>query len=185
MEIKKKFKIKYPKLFLLILIIIFSYWLFSKQEISNFIKNLGSLGYIGVFISGMLFSFGFTAPIATGFFLVIEKQNIILSAIIGGFGAMLSDLLIFRFIKISFKDEFKKLGKEKFNLKIKRFSEKIISKQIKIYLTYIFAGIILASPLPDEVGVILLGGITEIKEKILLMLGFLLNSFGILIILLL
>ncbi len=184
MKTKKRFKIKYPKLFLLLLIIIFSYWFFSKQEVSNFIKSLGSLGYFSVFISGMLFSFGFTAPIATGFFLVIGKQNIILSALIGGIGAMISDLLIFRFIKTSFKEEFQKLGKEKFNLKIKKVSEKIISKQIKIYLTYIFAGIILASPLPDEIGVTLLSGITEIKEKILLILGFLLNTLGIFIILL-
>src|SRR3989338_3533302 len=83
--IKKFSNFKYPKLTMLILVIILAYILFSNPSVQNFISNLGSLSYLGIFIAG----------------------------IIGGLGALISDLLIFEFIKISFKDEFNLLKKTK------------------------------------------------------------------------
>jgi hypothetical protein len=178
---KRLFKYKYPKLFSLIVIIFASYLIFKNPEVVKIISNLGDLGYLGVFIAGLLFSFGFTSPISAGFFLVLNPKNILLASIIGGLGAMFADLFIFKFIRLSFKDEFNRLKKEKISIKTKRLIKKILDKKIRVYLMYILAGGLIASPLPDEAGVILLAGLTKIKARFLAIIGFILNTFGILV----
>jgi len=50
---------------------------------------------------------------------------------------------------------------------------------IRHYLLYVFAGIILATPLPDEVGVSMLAGLTTIKPMKLAIIGFILHSAAI------
>jgi len=47
-----------------------------------------------------------------------------------------------------------------------------------------YLGILIASPLPDEAGVIMLAGLTKIKSNVFAILSFSLNTAGILILLL-
>ncbi|MCX6748916.1 MAG: hypothetical protein NT076_04900 [Candidatus Pacearchaeota archaeon] len=180
---KTLFKFKYPKLTLLAIFIILSYMLFSNPLISSFISQLDNLKYLGIFIAGLLIPFGFTAPISVGFFIVANPSNILLSAIIAGFGAMLGDLFIFNIIRFSFMNEFNKLENTHAAKKLNKIIEKDLGKKIKNYLLYIFAGIIIASPLPDELGVIMLAGLTKINQKILATTSFILHTLGILVLL--
>ena len=180
---KKLFKFKYPKIFCLVITIIIAYLIFKNPSVSSFVLQLGNLSYFGVFIAGMLFAFGFTAPFAAGFFITLNPHNILLAGIIGGIGALLSDLLIFSFIRVSFEDEFNKLRKTKLIRSIGKVIEKSLGKKLKAYLMYIFAGFIIASPLPDEIGVIMLAGLTRINARILAVLSFILNTIGILVLL--
>ena len=180
---RRLFNFKYPKMLGLTIAIILAYIIFRNPVVENFISNLGVLNDIGIFIAGMFFSFGFTAPFAAGFFIVLNPQNILVAGIIGGIGAMISDLLIFKFIIISFENELKSLKKEKISKKIEGMANKTIGNKIMIYLMYVFAGILIASPLPDEVGVILLAGLTKVKARVLAIVGFVLNTIGILVLL--
>ncbi|MBI5803515.1 hypothetical protein HY448_02405 [Candidatus Pacearchaeota archaeon] len=181
---QRLFRLRYPKLLLLILLSIFAYFLFSNEAIQSLVKNLGELSYIGVFIAGLFFSFGFSTPFAIGFFLTASPENIFLASIIGGLGALISDLLIFKIIRFSFMDEFKKIEKTKIMREITNsLSSKPLSK-IKNYLLYAAAGIVIASPLPDEIGVSMLAGLTSIRIHILAIISFIMNSVGILVILL-
>lgn len=180
---KKLFKFKYPKIMLLLVMIVFSYFIFRNPSISNYLSHLGNLGYFGVFLGGILFAFGFTAPLSIGLFISLNPSNIWIAGIIGGFGALISDLLIFKFIKISFKDEFKRLSKTKTIKSIGFLIQRSLGVKIKVYLMYVFAGILIASPLPDEIGVIMLASLTKINFKILTIISFILNTLGILIIL--
>lgn len=132
----------------------------------------------------MLFSFGFTAPFAVGFFLALNPQSIIMAGIIGGMGALIADLIIFKFIRVSFTGEFKRLEKTKALKEVGLLIEKKLKHRLKVYLMYALAGIVIASPLPDELGVIMLAGLTKIKIHSLAILSFLLNTLGIIIILL-
>ncbi len=177
------FKFKYPKLVILILSIILAYLIFSNSNAKSFILGLGEFSYFGTFIAGMLFSFGFTSPFSAGFFIVLNPENILLTGVIGGVGALLSDLLIFSFIRVSFKDEFKRLEKTRLIKGIKIEIEEDFGKKIKVYLMYAIAGIMIASPLPDEIGVIMLAGLTKIKLNVLSVISFILNTLGILILL--
>ena len=177
---RKIFSFKYSKLFLLIISIIIAYILFSHK---NLISYIPLTGYLTSLIGGFLVAFGFTAAFGIGFLLNANPQNIFLAAVIGGIGGVISDLLIFKFIKFSFMDEFNEI-KNTHTIKIIR---KIIHKNqsllIRHYLLYIFAGIIIVSPLPDELGISMLAGLTTINTKTLAIVSFILHTLAILLIL--
>lgn len=178
---KKRF-FRYPKLTALIIVIIFAYILFKKTEIGDFIINLNGLSYLGIFIAGMLYTFGFTSPFSAGFFLTLNPENIFIAGIIAGVGAMVSDLFIFKFVRFSFKNEFERLKNEKIIRKFRNFTKKIIHKKIRKILLYLLAGSLIASPLPDEAGLVIIAE-TKIKAKILGAISLILNTIGILVIL--
>lgn len=177
-------KIKYPKLFGLALTISLAYVVFSNIAVKEFVAHLNDFGYLGAFVAGLFFSFGFTSPFSAGFFITFEPKNILLAALLGGFGAMISDITIFKTIKISFMDEFLEIKKTKYFSKIRKLVYKNIGQKFKLYLSYVFAGIIIASPLPDEVGITFLAGLSEINIGVLALIGFILNTLGIFILLL-
>ena len=181
---KRLFKFRYPKITILLISIILSYIILRNPDVSSFIQNLGDMSYFGIFISGMIFAFGFTAPFAVGFFLTLNPQSIILAGIIGGAGALVADLIIFKFIRISFTDEFNQLERTKALRKVALLIEKKLKHKLTVYIMYALAGIMIASPLPDEAGIIMLAGLTKIKMHSLAILSFLLNTLGIIIILL-
>lgn len=176
-------KLKYPKIGAFILVTIMAYIIFKNAEIGYFLSGIDTLSSFGVFIAGMLYSFGLTSPFSTGFFLALHIENIFPIGIIGGIGAMFSDLFIFRFIRFSFKNELLMLKEEKIIKKIRKIVNELIPKKIRNFLLIIIAGILIASPLPDETGVIILAGFTKIKGKVMAIISFVLNTIGILILL--
>ena len=128
----------------------------------------------------MLYAYGFTAAPATSAILIASKnQSVEIAAIIGGLGALVGDLFIFKLIRVSLKDEIEKLCKEKI---IVRTKEKL-PLFFKKYFLPIVACIIIASPLPDEIGVSLLSGATKISTKTFSFISYILNTIGILVIL--
>src|SRR3989344_5720598 len=128
---KRLFKFKYPKILGLIVAIVFAYLIFRNPAVSGFVYGLGDYGYLGVFIAGILFAFGFTAPFAVGFFISLNPANIWIAGIIGGLGALMSDLIIFSTIKVSFEDEFKRLRNYKTFVRLTRLIEKGIKEKIR------------------------------------------------------
>lgn len=179
-------KIKYPKLILLCLSILLAYLLFQIDFFREVAVKLNSHGYVSILLAGFLFSYGFTAPFAVGFFISLAPQvNIFLAAPLAGIGALLSDLLIFRFIRTSFQDEFENLKLTWFFQKIRELFFNHLSDRIKRYVLWTFAGFLIASPLPDEFGVSLVSGFSGINQKIFSVISFSLNTIGIFVILLL
>ena len=182
---RRLFKFRYPKITLLILLSIISYFIFSNATVERVIEGLNGLSYVGIFIAGMFFSFGFSTPFSVGFFIVAAPENIFYAAAIGGFGAFLSDMLIFKLIRFSFMNEFKRLEKTALFVELHQLMHSRLLSKIRVYLLFAFAGIVIASPLPDEVGVSMLAGLTHIKMWALGLISFVMNFIGILIMLLL
>lgn len=180
---KKLFSFKYPKLFLLFLCIILAYYLFSQAGISSFIENLSKDNYLSIFLAGVFLALGFSAPFSIGFFILLQPENLLFASLIGGFGAMAGDMLIFKTIKYSFIKEFKELERKKIIRKIEKIVEKNKNVLIRHYLLYIFAGITIATPLPDEIGISMLAGLTTIKPLKLAIISFFLHSIAVFIIL--
>lgn len=180
---KRLFGFKYPKTLILILCVALAYKLFSNPSVSEFVSHLGSLGYLGSFIAGLFFTFGFSTPFSVGYFLQFNPNNILLNAAVGGLGAVLSDLFIFSLIRFSFMDEFKRLKKTKPLMHVTNLFNMSFSKKIKMYLLYVFSGLVIASPLPDELGVTMLAGLSRIKPYMLAVLSFIFNTLGILVML--
>ena len=136
------------------------------------------------FIAGFLFSFGFTTPISIALLLTMNSSNILFSALVGGLGATIANMSLFFMIKSSFGDEFKKIERTKIIIKIESEEEKIFSKNAKHYISYIISGIIIASPIPNELGVPLLSGLTKVNPFYLALLSYGSSALGIFIILL-
>lgn len=168
--------IKYPKLLLLFITFLIAYLLFYERAYPPFHDFIISIGYAGTFIAGISFAYGFTAAPATAILLLISKeQNLIAAGLIGGLGALVADLFIFSFIRISFADEIERISNEKI---IKTFNSHLPS-HIKRYLLPVFAGLIIASPLPDEIGVTMLAASKIISTKIFTIVSYILNTAGI------
>jgi len=177
---KKSPLIKYPKFLLLFITFLIAYLLFYERTHPQFHDFVISLGYGGTFIAGALFAYGFTAAPATAILLILAKeQNILLAGFIGGFGALIGDLIIFNFIRHSFADEIKKLSREKVVKYINHKTPSLLRK----YLLPVTAGLIIASPLPDEIGVSLIAASRNISMKIFSIVSYMLNTAGIFIIL--
>ena len=51
-----KLKVKYPKFLLLILTFVIAYFIFTSRNFEPFNNILSSLGYLGSFISGIMFA---------------------------------------------------------------------------------------------------------------------------------
>lgn len=175
-------RIKYPKLILLGLTFVAAYILFKGRTFSPFHNFLLSLGYLGSFLAGVLFVYGFTAAPATAILLILAKeQNIFLTGFIAGFGALAGDLILFKFIRHSFSDEIERLSNEKAILYAKNKTPQLLKR----YLIPVLAGFIIASPLPDEIGVSLLAASQTISIRTFSIISYTLNSTGIFVILIL
>ena len=92
---------------------------------------------------------------------------------------MVGDLIIFNFVRYSLDDEIKKLSKEKIVSYINHKTPNLFKK----YLIPVIAGFIIASPLPDEIGVSLLAASMTISTKIFSIISYVLNTAGIFVIL--
>ena len=180
LKLASSYAYKYPKFLLLIITFIIAYLIFHGRNYQPMNELVISLGYFGTFLTGMLFAYGFTAAPATSIFLILSQhQNIYLACLIGGLGALISDLLIFKFIRVSFNDEIEKLSNEKIVLHLNNHTPSIFKR---LFLP-VLAGFIIASPLPDEIGVSLAATIRTISTRLFSVMSYVLNTAGILIIL--
>lgn len=138
-----------------------------------FINSFGHLKIIGVFITGIFFGYAFTvAPASIVLMQFTNYYNPLIISSIGALGTMIGDLLIFNVIKNHLPKELENLAKKS---KIRKF------KKTKLgWLIPVIAGFIIASPLPDEIGISLLG-IAKYETKKFMVLSFALNFIGILI----
>ncbi len=155
-------KIKYPKLSLFIISVILVYVLFSGLVYKPLHDALVFMGYFGTFLAGLLYPYALTSAAGTGILLILAKeQNILLAGVIAGIGALISDLIIFFFVKHGFGTEVQKLSKEPVVRAVSRW----IPDSIRLYLLATFACILIASPLPTEIGIMLMTSIRKISIK--------------------
>ncbi len=168
----------YHNTFFLVLSVIVFILLADSPEIKNTISWIGNLGYIGAFLAGILFVSIYTvAPASVLLFYLADTLNPLGIALSAGLGGMAGDYLIFRFLKDRVFDEIKPLltnhgGKQLIRL---------FHTPYFAWVVPIIGATIIASPLPDEVGLGILG-LSKIKAWQFLALTFLLNSVGIFLI---
>lgn len=166
---------KYKNTTLLAISIFLAYLIFQSDTVHTILLNIGSLGYLGAFIAGILFVSTFT--IATGVTLLLIFSELIPAwqiGIIAGIGAVVGDFLIFRLVKNNLLLEITEIYN---GLGGKHITHLLKTKYFGWFFP-VFGAIIIASPLPDELGVSLLG-ISKMKTYQFLILSFVLNATGI------
>lgn len=133
---------------------------------------------LGSIIAGMFFVSAFTAaPAGVVLFEIAATNSLWEVAFFGGIGALIGDLLIFRFIKDGLSEDLLwMMGKFK-NKKIS------ILPRFKVfrYLMPIVGAIIVASPVPDEIGLAMMG-LSKMKTAVFIPISFALNFLGIFVI---
>ncbi len=169
-------KWKYVNITILLLSIVLFYF-FSKTGLAkNLILEIGKLGYFGALIVGIFFVSIYTiTPASVALFYLAENHNLLLIAFCAGVGAMLGDYIILRFLKDKVYKEIKSI----FNINKKTYLNKLFQTPYFAWLLPVIGAIIIASPLPDEIGIAMMG-LSRVKHWQFLILTFLLNALGIL-----
>lgn len=179
---------KYPKLLSLLASCILAYVLYHAGFFDVIGHAFNGHGYVSMFLGGLLFSFGFTSPFALGIFVEMAPEvHPLLAAPIAGAGAFLMDFLIFEVIHFSFfHDELHRLSATRLlSWLASLLHHDRLPNGLKKYIFWSFAGLVIASPLPDEIGVTLISSITRIDPREFSILCFFLNTLGVLLILVL
>ena len=169
---------KYKNTALLVASLIVLYYIADTDIVRQGIKTIGDLGYAGAFFTGALFVSTFTvAPALVILYNLADRLNPYEVALLAGAGAVLGDYIIYKFIKDNIMEELKpvffKLGGGHI--------AKIFKTPYFAWLLPVVGAALIASPLPDEVGISILG-ISKLESWQFLLLSFVLNSIGIFIV---
>jgi hypothetical protein len=136
------------------------------------------LQLLGSFIAGLFFTSLFTiAPAGIVLAHIAETTPIIFVAFLGALGAMIGDLLIYKFLQNNLTEDINELLELPRYRRIKRLFG---VRKLRILRPFVGA-IVIISPLPDEIGLALLG-LSRVPVSVMLPLTFMLNFFGILLI---
>jgi hypothetical protein len=174
-------KIKYPKLSLFVITVFLVYFFFSGLAHTPLHNALIIMGYFGTFLAGLLYPYALTSAAGTGILLILAKeQNLFLAGFIAGIGALVSDIFLFLFVKHGFSDEVQKLSSER----VVQVASRWIPNSVRVYLLTTFAVILIASPLPTEIGIMLLASMKNISVKKFVIIAYILHASAIFIILL-
>ncbi len=167
---------KYKNLTIVACGIILALILSRFDAFHSFLTHLGGLGYVGAFFAGALFVSTFT--VATGALILLilaETLHPLEIGLIAGLGAVVGDLTIFRFVKDNLTSEIEDI----YNHFDKRHHlKKLFRSKYFNWTLPILGAIIIASPLPDEMGVSLMG-LSKLSAFRFIILSYFLNSIGI------
>jgi len=165
----------YRNLIFLLLSFLATYFFAQTYLYEALLTNLQTVSYVGIFIVGIFFVSVFTvAPAAVVLIGLGQVFSPATVAGIAGLGAVIGDYLIFRFIREGVLGELRELvGAQNVQRLVHPFQSRYFA-----WLLPLIGAIIIASPLPDEVGVTLMG-ISKIKQWMFVVVAYALNTVGI------
>lgn len=178
-------RLRYPRLILLLTSFVAAYALFYAGVFDALPAYLHGHGYVTAFLGGMLVSFGFTTAFGIAILVAIAGDVALLPAVlIASCGALLSDMLLFSCVRLSLHEELMRLSTHRALQWLKHWiHHPSISDRMRNYMLWSLGGILIASPLPDEFGVLLLTG-ARLHPRLFALTCFVLDAVGILAILL-
>lgn len=170
----------YKNTALLILSLVIFFFFAEHPIIKSTISQIGNLGYFGAFLAGILFVSIFTiAPAAVVIFFLADTLNPVWVAIVAGMGGVLGDFLIYKLFKDRVFAELEPLFLKSGGSIFKR----LFKTPHFGWLLPIIGAVIIASPIPDEIGIGFLGG-SKLKNWQFLLLTMIVNPIGIFLIIL-
>lgn len=160
---------------LLLLSLVLFFFIANMPAVHELMQKVGQFGYVGAVVAGIFFVSTFTvAPAAAVLFQLSTEFNPLYVALFAGAGSVLGDLLIFRFMRDQVFEELAPL--------VKTFTSSHLALIFKspyfVWFAPVLGGLIIASPLPDEVGISLMG-LSKINTWHFILLTYVLNVSGI------
>ena len=153
--------------------------IFAKSSLlDSLLGSIQDFYLIGSFVAGLFFTSIFTtAPAIIVLGTLGASFNPWIVAIIGGFGALIGDFVIFNFMKGHISEDIDYLLSQ---TKSKRIRHIFKQRLVRWSLAF-FGALIIASPLPDELGLALMG-MSKLSTTKFAILSFSFNALGILVI---
>ncbi len=175
-KLKKQWKRwRYKNTALLILSLIGFYYLLQLPVTDQAIKQIGNLGYLGAILAGIFFVSTFTvAPAGLLLYRLAENLHPAEVALLAGLGAMVGDYVIFRFMKDRVFEELAPLFRQLHTPYVRT----LFISPFFAWLLPLIGALIIASPVPDEVSVSMLG-LSKIRPWQFFAVTFTLNALGI------
>ncbi len=155
-----------------------AWWLVKTGYLQGLIDAVLPLRFAAEIMAGVFYTSFLTSPVSVGMLLVLAKENNpILTALLAGFGAALGDFLIVKFFRQSLIN-----GLNTFSGRLRLQIINALLKKLHLDFVVPFIGaVIIASPLPDELGLVMLG-VSRLKYREIAVLTYILNTAGILLI---
>lgn len=165
---------KHYNYLMLIFGITLAIFLSKNQLFSNFLLNLGPYSYLSAILAGAMFVCTFT--VATGALIILtlaKTINPLQLILFGMLGAVIFDMFVFKSIKGSIDKEIKEILN---NHHFGHF-KKLIHTKYFAWMMPIIGFLVFVSPLPDELGISLMG-VSKIKTYQFLLISILNHSIG-------
>lgn len=137
-----------------------------------------ALGYLSLFVAGVFFTSIFTvAPATVAIFEISQTNPLLPVAFLGALGALSGDFIIFKFVRDSLSEDLDIILKGFGKARLKPFMKLSYLRWLVVFL----GGLVIASPLPDEIGLAMMG-LSKINSRLFAVLSFFFNALGISII---
>ena len=161
----------------IVLSVLVAVLLVRTEVLANLLASAGGMEGFGAFIAGMFFTSIFTtAPAIAAVGEVSIIHGIFYTALFGAIGSLLGDLIIFRFVRDRFSEHVSEIMTHQ---SVWRRFHLLFKRRFFRWFTFLVGGFILASPLPDELGIAVLG-FSKMRVKYFALLSFAFNFLGIL-----
>ena len=146
-----------------------------KTDLVYVLVDQTSSTLLTTFIAGIFFTSSLTvAPSVIALSEIAQHTPAWQVALVGGAGALLGDLFIFRFIRSHLIE---RIVRAAFSNHARRIGRAIAAGPLW-WLTPLFGALIIVSPLPDEIGLLMMG-LSRISMVQLIPLAFVANAIGI------
>ena len=151
-------------------------------QTESLVRILGStqeFKLFGSLVAGLFFTSIFTtAPAIVTLGEIARIHAIVPTALFGAVGAVIGDLVIFRFVRDKFSEHLVELvGHRNIGRRIHTLFKRRLFRWVSLFV----GGFIIASPLPDELGISVFG-FSKMKTSKFIILSFFFNFVGIVLI---
>lgn len=152
--------------------------LLKTNSFDKLLNSTQEIKLFGNFLAGIFFTSLFSiAPASVALVKISHTTPALTVALFGGLGAMIGDLLLFLFLKNSLVEDITDMiNRSRFHRFLSIFKFRIFR-----WLVPLMGALVIISPLPDELGLAMMG-FSRISIAVLLPVSFILNFLGILLI---
>lgn len=158
--------------------IVLAVYLAQSGAVHVLVASVQGSTLLASFVAGLFFTSVFTTVPAMVMLGELSQQAPIpLVALVGALGAAMSDYVLFMFVRTRIAADAKLLAT---GPRLKLVVRALKHSHLRFVLPVIGA-LIIASPLPDELGMLLLG-ISSVKSRTFLLVSFCMNALGIVLI---
>lgn len=177
MATKKYIKDLYIDISLIAFGLVVATLLVQAGAVQSFLEATKGMEWLTAFVAGIFFTSAFTLGPASVVLAQIQGIPAYEVALFGGLGAMIGDLLLFLFIRDRFSEHLMKaLKKSSWKHVVNSFHFGFMK-----YVAPVLGAAIIASPIPDEFGLMLMGA-SKMSIGLLLPIAFVMNTIGVFLI---